>query len=201
MQQNPHGYARFIFNLIAPIYSLLDNYVKRAFRKSFANVLEVVDIKDKDVLDIGTGPGAWAALFSQNGAKRVHGVDIAEKMIFEAKKRYSPKISFSLSNGNDFSEFLDNSFDIVTASLVLHGMKQQYRQKIVSEMQRISKKYVIVNDFYGKTPWIVRFFEFLERSDYKHFKQNFLNELSAEFVNIKRIEASAGISVYFGEKK
>ncbi len=201
MNNNPHNYARVIFNLIAPIYSFLDKYVRKAFRKSFANVVQLIDIQGKSVLDIGTGPGTWAALFYENGAKNVHGIDIAENMIYQAKKRYSPNISFSLSDGNNFTEFPDNSFDIVTTSLVLHGMKQNYREKIVDEMQRISKKYVIINDFYGKTPWIIQFLEFLEKSDYKHFKRNFAIELAEKFTNIMRIDASAGISVYLAEKK
>ena len=201
MNKNPHKYAKLIFNLIAPVYSALDKYVRVAFRKSFINIKKEIDLKGKSVLDIGSGPGAWAAIYKDNGASKVHGVDIAKRMVKKAQQKYSPEISFSVSKGNDFPEFADNSFDIVTASFVLHGMKQEYREKMLSEMSRITKKHIIINDFFGKTPFFIQILEFLERSDYKHFKKNFCNELNEKFVEVKKIKASFGTSVYFAVKE
>ena len=201
MQKNPHKYAKLIFNVIAPVYSALDKYVRVAFRKSFFNIKKEIDLEGKCVLDIFSGPGSWAALYKENGAIKVHGVDIATRMVKKAQEKYSPEITFSVSKGNDFPEFEDNSFDIVTASFVLHGMKQEYREKMLSEMQRISKKHIVINDFFGKTPFFIQLLEFLERSDYKHFKKNFCNELNAKFIGVKKVKASFGTSVYFAVKK
>ncbi|MCK5207976.1 MAG: hypothetical protein KAQ79_08145, partial [Cyclobacteriaceae bacterium] len=59
---------------------------------------------------------------------------------------------------------------------------------------------VIINDYYGPTPAVARFLEYLEKSDYHHFKANFLNELTNHFPLVKREDASFGTSVYFAFK-
>lgn len=198
--KDPHKRAKSLFNLIAPIYSALDSYVKKGFRRAMDNIQKEIDLNGKSVLDIGTGPGAWAALYKENGASKVHGVDFAQKMIKTANKRYSPDITFSTGDAENLSEFEDESFDIVTASFVLHGVKEDKRTVMLKEMKRISKQHVIINDYYGKTPAVARFLEYLEKSDYHHFKDNFCNELNTQFSNVKREEASFGTSVYFASK-
>ncbi|MBN1253551.1 MAG: class I SAM-dependent methyltransferase [Bacteroidales bacterium] len=198
--KNPHKRAKSIFNLIAPIYSSLDSYVKKGYKRAINNIQEEIDLKGKSVLDIGSGPGAWAALFKENGAEKVHGVDFAKNMVNKAKKRYSPQISFSVGDAGNLTDFEDNSFDIVTASFLLHGVTEDIRQNILSEMKRISKKHIIINDYFGKTNFIARFLEYLEKSDYKHFKSNFCNELNNNFELVKRKTASFGTSVYFATK-
>ena len=85
--KNPHKRAKSLFNLIAPVYSMLDAYVKKGFRRAIDNVQKEIDLNGKSVLDIGTGPGAWAALYKEHGASKVHGVDFAQKMIKKASKR------------------------------------------------------------------------------------------------------------------
>lgn len=198
--KNPHKRAKSIFNLIAPIYSILDSYVKKGFQRAIHNVLEEIDLQGKSVLDIGTGPGAWAALYKQHGAMKVHGVDFAGKMIKKANKRYAPGITFSTGDAENLSEFEDESFDIVTASFVLHGVKEDTRRIMLSEMKRISRQHVIINDYFGKTPAVARFLEYLEKSDYHHFKANFCNELNNHFPHVKKEKASFGTSVYFASK-
>lgn len=198
--KNPHKRAKSIFNLIAPIYSMLDAYVKKGFKQAINNVINELELKDKSVLDIGTGPGAWAALFKENGANKVHGVDFAPNMIQKANKRYAPGITFSTGDAENLTEFGDKSFDIVTSSFLLHGVTEDKRALMLTEMKRISKKHVIINDYYGKTPAVARFLEFLEKSDYHHFKANFCKELNTFFPNVKREKASFGTSVYFASK-
>ena len=198
--KNPHKRARSIFNLIAPVYSALDSYVKKGFRRAMHNVKNELDLTGKSVLDIGTGSGAWAALFKEHGASKVHGVDFAQKMINRANERYAPAISFSLGDAENLSDFEDESFDIVTASFVLHGVKEDKRKIILAEMKRISKHYLVVNDYYGPTPAFAQFLEYLEKSDYHHFKANFTNELKSHFPHVKREEASFGASIYFASK-
>ncbi len=198
--KDPHKRAKSIFNLIAPIYSALDAYVKKGFGKAMNNIREEIDLKGKSVLDIGTGPGAWAALYKENGASKVHGVDFAQKMVKTASKRYAPGITFSTGDAENLTEFEDESFDIVTASFLLHGVTEDKRKLMLNEMKRISKQHVIINDYFGKTPAVARFLEYLEKSDYHHFKENFCNELNNQFPNVKKEKASFGTSVYFASK-
>ncbi len=195
--KNPLKRHQQIFNLIAPVYSALDNYVKKGFNKAIKNVLNEVDLSGKSVLDLGTGPGAWAALFKEHGAEKVHGIDFAQKMIYRAQKRYSPEIHFSVGDATNLNTFDDKSFDIVTASFMLHGFPRDYREKILKEMKRIARELIIVNDYYGKTPLIAQILEYFEKSDYINFKKTFCDELKTHFQNIKRQKASWGTSVYF----
>lgn len=198
--KDPNKRAKSIFNIIAPIYSALDDYVKKGFRKAMGNIMEEIDLSGKSVLDIGSGPGAWAVLFKENGAEKVHGIDFAKKMVKKASKKYSPEITFSVADATNLSEFADDSFDIVTASFMLHGVTEDVRETILKEMKRISKQHVIINDYYGKTPAVARFLEYMEKSDYHHFKKNFCNELNSMFPKVKKVKASFGTSVYFASK-
>jgi len=199
ISRDPVKRHKSIFNLIAPVYGALDSVVKSGFKKPMEKVLSVVDIKGKRVLDIGTGAAAWGSLFMENGAE-VHGVDFAPYMIARARKRYGDKMEFSVGNAMNLENFNDNSFDIVTASFVLHGFAYEKRNLILKEMHRITKNVVIVNDYYGKTPFIGRFLEFLEGSDYINFKKHFPDELKALFPDTMVCTAGEGQAVYFGAK-
>ena len=191
--------SRFIFNFIAPIYSYLSPSIEKAFSKAIDKVQKEINIKGKTVMDIGTGTGAWAANFKLAGAEYVVGIDFAEKMLKKAKLQY-PEMEFVKGNAENLSHFADNTFDIVTASFVLHGVKADKRANILSEMKRVSRKHIVLHDFVGKTPWIIRILEFMERSDYKFFKQNICYELNLKFTNCSRIPVKYGTGIYLAEK-
>ncbi|MCF6171314.1 MAG: class I SAM-dependent methyltransferase [Bacteroidales bacterium] len=188
--------AKFIFNLIAPVYAGVDTALMKHFSRAAKIVDAEIGIRGKSVLDIGTGTGAWAAVFKRKGAGRVHGIDFSEKMLVRSRKKH-PEVSFSNGIAENLPDFDDNSFDIVTASFVLHGVKKDSRKKMLLEMQRISKKHVVIHDFSGKTPLFLRFLEFMEKSDYKNFKINFCEELKSLFFEVEKTETGNGSGLYF----
>jgi len=198
--KDPDKRARFIFSFISSIYAKSDHTISRGFWASTKVLEKLIGIKNKTVLDIGSGTGAWSANFIRMGARKVSGVDFVEKMVLQAKKKH-PDIDFTTGNGEDLSHFDDNSFDIVTASYVLHGMKIEKREKMLLEMKRISKKHVVVHDFIGKTPAFVRFLEFMEQSDYIFFKKNFDAEMEKHFINTTKTATRYGSGLYIGEKE
>lgn len=191
--------ARFIFNFIAPFYGQMGHSLERNFIYSMNAVENTIPVNGKTVMDLGTGTGAWAANFKRAGAAQVMGVDFSAKMLIEAKNSY-PGIDFIQANAENLEQFEDNSFDIVTASFVLHGVKESKRGNMLKEMRRVSRKHIVIHDFIGKTPAFIRFLEFMERSDYKFFKQNFCKELNAHFINAKKIPTKFGTGVYIAEK-
>ena len=197
--KNPDKRAKFIFNLIAPLYSNFDKGLQNGFRETIKQLNKEINISEKSVLDIGSGTGAWSASFINEGASLVHGIDFSEKMIKQAKKNH-PGIKFTLANGEELSNYEDASFDIVTASFVLHGFNAAKRKKMLHEMHRVSKKYIVLQDFIGKTPFLIRILEFLEKSDYKSFKKNVCNELKEIFPKAKKIPAKYGSGLYIAEK-
>ncbi len=159
-----------------------------------------IDGKDKKVLDLGTGTGAWGALFVKNGAKSVTGADFSEKMIQQAKKNH-PEMDFIIADAKNLSRIPDNSYDIVTASYVLHGTKRSIRAKILSEMKRVAKEFVIVHDFMGKTHFSIQILEWLERSDYHNFKKTFAEEMNMFFSDTVFLDVGKGTGIYIGKLK
>ena len=196
--KDPDKRAHFIFSLISSIYAKTDNTISKGFWASTKALEALIGIKNKTVLDIGSGTGAWSTNFMRMGARQVSGVDFVEKMVIQAQKKH-PDIDFTIGNGEDLSQFNDHSFDIVTASYVLHGMKKEKREKMLLEMKRISKKHVVIHDFIGKTPLFVRFLEFMEQSDYVFFKKNFNNEMKNHFINTTKTATRYGSGLYIGE--
>lgn len=197
--RNPDKRAKFIFNFIAPLYGRFDKKLQKGFILSSLELDKEISISGKSVLDIGAGTGAWAASIHKLGASKIHGIDFSEKMLNQAKKNH-PAINFSQANAEDLSEFNNNSFDIVTASFVLHGVKQNKREKMLDEMNRITKQYVVFHDFIGKTPIFIRLIEFLEKSDYKNFKKNFCKEIQSKFIKARKIPSKFGSGLYIAEK-
>jgi ubiquinone/menaquinone biosynthesis C-methylase UbiE len=194
--RDPNKRAKFIFNLIAPIYGNVDAGLIKNYRHAIGMVDKEIGIEGKRVLDIGTGTGAWAEMFRMKGAVDVHGIDFSEKMLTESRKKH-PEITFMPGDAEELHTFSDNSFDIVTASYVLHGVKKDRRKKMLMEMKRISRKHVVIHDFSGSTPLFLRFLEFMEKSDYKNFKANFCDELKSLFFEAKKQESINGSGLYF----
>ena len=196
--KDPDKRAHFIFNLISGIYGKADRNLSIGFWESTKTLEKLISIKNKTVLDIGCGSGAWSANFLRIGAKKVNGVDFVKKMVLQAQKKH-PDIEFSIGNAEGLKQFKDNSFDIVTASYVLHGMKIEQRESVLLEMKRISKRHIVIHDFIGKTPYFVRFLEFMEQSDYIFFKKNFNSEMKTYFINTTKTATRYGSGLYIGE--
>ena len=187
--------AKFVFNLIAPVYGKIDKAVSKEYKKVSTLINKVIPIKGKSILDVGTGTGSWLVALSLHKPALSLGVDFSEKMLEQAKRNH-PQLNFELIEGENLTDFSDGSFDIVTVSFVLHGMKQDKRIEFLKEMKRVSKKHVIVHDFYGKTHFIIKILGFFERSDYIHFKKNFRKELESVFEHSQIIELGSGNAVY-----
>ncbi|MEA2042000.1 MAG: class I SAM-dependent methyltransferase [Bacteroidota bacterium] len=194
---NPDKRAKFIFNTIAPIYS----GANKLLADNFARAVEILagntyNYSDKSIIDIGTGTGAWIAAMDQGlNPTQVAGTDFSARMIKQAKKSY-PSIDFFYGNGERLSQIPDNSYHVATASFVLHGVKADKRRKILNEMSRIASDRLVFQDFIGKTPVMIKILEFLERSDYKNFKNHFCNELKDKYNNCYSEHVRSGTGVY-----
>ena len=197
---NPENRAKFIFNFIAPVYGYLDAVVADGFEKSIVKLTENINISGKTILDIGTGTGAWGVLFLKKGAKAVTGADFSHKMLKQAKSKHRD-MNFIIADAKNLSDIPDNSFDIATASYVLHGTKTDIRKQILAEMKRVAKEYVIIHDFMGKTRFAVKILEWLERSDYVNFKKNFNKEMEKIFTKTESYEVGDGTGLYIGKTK
>ena len=78
-----------------------------------------LDVKDKDVLEIGCGNGYGGYLLNQLAPKSYIGLDVMEEQIAIARKNY-PQYQFILQDATDLSQFADASHDVAIIFGVLH---------------------------------------------------------------------------------
>ena len=197
MQETPHNRHIRIFNSIAPVYRLFFGYQVRFYRKIIQEHGHMVFNRDIfSVLDIGCGTGAFLNHLSHAGFT-VTGVDAAERMIQKARK-LSPRIAGHFGT-HDFIKglpFEDDSFDVVTACYVAHGLMPEERQKLYEETKRLASNAVLFHDFNPNRHWMIELVEYLEGGDYRGFIQHAPVEMGDRFSSVKIIDVAKNISWY-----
>ena len=89
-------------------------------------------LQGKNVLDLGCGYGWHCTFAAEQGAVRVLGLDLSEKMIEEAKKRNAgEQIEYRVCGIEEY-EYPENMWDCVVSNLALH-----YIEDIENVFQRV----------------------------------------------------------------
>jgi demethylmenaquinone methyltransferase/2-methoxy-6-polyprenyl-1,4-benzoquinol methylase len=90
------------------------------------------------ILDVATGTGAQAFAFARRG-HNVVGVDLSDSMIRVAQKKNLHRIvTFEVADATHLP-YPNDSFDVTTISFALHDMPLTIREKVLSEMVRVTK--------------------------------------------------------------
>ena len=99
------------------------------------------------MLDIGCGTGGLIAAYLDEGAS-VSGVDLSAGMLAIARERLSERADLREADATALP-FDDDSFALVTASLILHELTAPIRQRVVAEMLRVARPgaHLLVVDF------------------------------------------------------
>ena len=95
-----------------------------------------LNVKDKDVLEIGCGNGYGGYLLNQLGPKSYIGLDVMEEQI-EIARRDFPQYKFIIQDATDLSQFADASKDVVIIFGVLHHIPEW--PKTLDEITRVLK--------------------------------------------------------------
>ncbi len=98
-------------------------------------------LKGLRILDIGCGFGFWLRCFAEWGAAPcdLHGIDILEDRVAEARRQCPPGTSLQCANATRL-EFDDAAFDVVVLSLVLSLMPDDtMRSQLAAEASRVLK--------------------------------------------------------------
>jgi len=95
-----------------------------------------LEIKNKDILEIGCGNGYGGYLLNQLQPKSYIGLDVMEKQIEIARRNY-PQYEFILQDASDLSQFEDASKDIVIIFGVMHHIPNW--RKVIDEIHRVLK--------------------------------------------------------------
>lgn len=88
----------------------------------FEDLVEA-NLNNNAVLEIGCGTGWNCKRVLDHGAARVHGIDIAESMLNQAKENFDdPRLTFDLQ---DIHEPMEGSYDLIIGRAVLHHVDYQ----------------------------------------------------------------------------
>lgn len=95
-----------------------------------------LDVKDKDILEIGCGNGYGGYLLNQLEPKSYIGLGVMEEQIEIARTKY-PHYQFIVQDATDLSQFANASKDIVIIFGVLHHIPEW--RKTLDEIVRVLK--------------------------------------------------------------
>jgi 2-polyprenyl-3-methyl-5-hydroxy-6-metoxy-1,4-benzoquinol methylase len=101
-------------------------------------------IKDRQILDVGTGTGRAALLLAGGGA-RVTAIDASEEMLAVARRRAQEQavsVNFMIGDAHRL-EFEDRSFDVAVSLRVLMHTPQW--RDCIAELCRVSERLVILD--------------------------------------------------------
>ena len=184
----PDNKSRKLFDRISPFYGRFFERQSKNYAKIFTDINSCNLSLFSTILDIGCGSGAMASVFTQMGLK-TFAMDQSLGMLRVATSRQANKqVRFCQGSIGDGIPFPTNSFDIVIAAFVAHGMKSDQRFLLYEEMKRIAKHKVILYDYNGVRSLPTNIVEFAEGGDYFNFIRDVKTELMEYFRNLEIVE-------------
>ena len=154
---------------------------------------EINTFQPQSVLEIGCGYGPnlfWLSKKLPNA--KIEGIDINPKEIekgieyLEESSIYSTEfIRLSVGSANCLQQFKDKSFDVVFTDAVLMYINPDEIKRVIQEMIRITKKAIIIVDWYSKGPDTYNSHIGNWTRDYQALLKQFISEEQIEIVKIK----------------
>ena len=124
-----------IWDLYAPIYEKAMRADIRIYRFMYDRIPAM--IRDREVLEIATGPGLLAKQVAPS-AKRMVATDYSDGMIAEAKKgEYPANLTFEVADATALP-YADQSFDAIIISNALHIIPGP--ERALKEIDRVLRK-------------------------------------------------------------
>jgi len=107
-------------------------YISR-WSSYFYQIREILNLKVKDVLEIGVGDGFLKNYIKNNTEIEYKSIDLNENL--------RPDIVGTVEE----IPFADNNFDVVCAFEVLEHLPFEKFEKILKELKRVSRQYIIIS--------------------------------------------------------
>lgn len=114
------------------------------------NLVDVSDIKNKKILDIGCGFGWFELNALKKGAREIAGIEISALDLKPAKENIEDKRAVFKIGGALKLPFKDNYFDTVVAWEVIEHIPKNTEDKMFKEVKRVLRKNGM---FYLSTPY------------------------------------------------
>ncbi len=192
----PDKRSRRLFDKLSPFYSRLFERQRLNYARIFINMDQCNLSNFSTILDVGCGNGAMASVFTDLGLK-TFAVDHSLGMLRVAKSQQeNSKVGFCLGSSLSGLPYSENSFDIVMAAFVAHGMKADMRLKLYQEMKRVGKHLVILHDYNEERSVVSSIAEWAEGGDYFNFIRVVKNELKDFFGNLEIVETEKNSCCY-----
>ncbi len=189
-------YHTWLFNVIAYFYQWFFKGQAKGYSENLEKYGKHLNIpKGGKILDIGCGTGAFGYAFKlKDESYEVQGIDIAEKMVKRAKKKN--KLVCEHGDILEGLRFPDNSFDLVIAGMVLHGLDSKKREIFYRETSRIAKEYVLFQDYSPDRNILISFIEWIERGDYFNFVRAIPKEFENNFKEVQIFKINSHTNWY-----
>ena len=172
------------FNLIAPFYNLFFKMQTNNYCDLIEKNLNKIDIPEESkVLDLGSGTGAFGYCWQENGFE-VLGVEASPNMYKRCLSNGVNCRKIDITNGLPFA---DNSFELITAAYLAHGLNEDNRKILYEETKRVAADYVIFHDYHDNNYKIIDIIEFLEGGDYFNFIKKVPDEMKKYYNSIEEI--------------
>jgi ubiquinone/menaquinone biosynthesis C-methylase UbiE len=128
-------------NAMAGCYDALTFAEKSKLRQKQIDLAEINE--GENILEVGCGTGVMSLLarLKTGNTGKVHGIDISEKMIKQARKKaekYGIEIDFKVASIDDLP-FPDNNFDLIIASMMFHHLPVNIKEAGLREIYRVLK--------------------------------------------------------------
>ena len=129
----------------------------------------------ESLIDIACGTGSLSIALSEK-AGTVHGIDLAEEMIYHARKRVEKlnksNVSFDIQDASDLSHIGNDVYDVSITSMAVHQFDPGLAIKILEQMKRISSRVIIMDYTYPLRgmlwPHVINLVEWVAGGD--HFR-------------------------------
>lgn len=109
-------------------------------------ILELIPDDVKTILDVGCGGGSLMVYLMKEGRFEIEGVDRSSSGV----EHIVNNLGFRAHVGDilNLSNIPDNSYDMVICSEVMEHIEEEDWEQAVSELKRVSKKYIITTNPY-----------------------------------------------------
>lgn len=192
----------WLFNSIAPVYNLffeaqLKNY--RSVLAAYHEELGLATKPEQSVLDIGCGTGAFLTSLAELGYKGT-GVDFSHAMLKAARRSTGTirgvSLEFFQADATKGLPFADQSYDLVIAAYVLHGLQQPLRSRIYKEAKRLARQTILFYDYNPQRALLTDIVEWAEGGDYFNFIKIAEHEMNEHFVMVRRLDVGPHSAIY-----
>lgn len=155
-------------------------------RQRTLEMLSTVNFKDKNVMELGPGPGGNLRELTKSNAKSLTGVDISDDMIALATKNLADTdVKLAKTDGKKIP-FEDQHFDVaITVTVLQHNTNEEMLFNVIKEVCRVTKERVAIferidNPIAGDELCLGRPIKYYEDI----FEQHGFKLVDTEFINI-----------------